>query len=77
MGGAGRFFPDGSPMASDVGMAALTGPRDLAKARDDARRRPAIAARRSWRSIAGEGKTVKPITDVAVDMLQKVGMNSR
>ena len=25
-------------------------------------------------TVAGEGKTVKPITDVAVDMLHKVGM---
>jgi peptide/nickel transport system substrate-binding protein len=67
------FFPIGSPMASDVGMAALTGPRDLAKVRD------ALAAggyhgETVVAIVAGEGKTIKPITDVIVDMLRKVGM---
>jgi peptide/nickel transport system substrate-binding protein len=67
------FFPIGSPMASDIGMAALTGPRDLAKVRDAL----AVAGYREEivvAIVAGEGKTIKPITDVVVDMLQKVGM---
>ena len=29
------IFPPGSPLASDAGMAALTGPRDVAKAKAD------------------------------------------
>ncbi len=69
----GYFCSIGSPMASDVGMAALTGLRDLRKVRD------ALAAA-GYRGetvvaiVAGEGKTAKPITDVVVDMLRKVGM---
>jgi peptide/nickel transport system substrate-binding protein len=67
------FFPIGSAMASDAGMAALTGPRDLAKVSDAL----AAAGYRGETVVAvtaGEGKTIKPITDVYVDMLKKVGM---
>jgi peptide/nickel transport system substrate-binding protein len=66
------FFPVASPMASDVGMTALTGPRDLGKVRKDLEaagyRGEAIVA-----IVPGEGLAQKGMTDVAVDMLRSVG----
>ena len=68
------FFPPSSPMASDAGMAALTGRRDYDKVRRDLR-------------VAGyKGETValmvpqdfpwiKAVSDVAADMMKRVGMN--
>jgi peptide/nickel transport system substrate-binding protein len=69
------FFPPDSPMASSAGMEALTGPRDLNRVRRE------IAAA----GYKGE-RVVMPCTsdypenfrraNVAVDMMQKVGMNA-
>jgi len=67
------FFPISSPMASEAGMAALTGPRDLARARKDMAT-AGYGGAKIVAIVAGEGETLKPITDVAVDMLQKLGM---
>jgi len=68
------FFPAGSPMGNDVGMAVLTGPRDLAKVRKDLE----AAGYRGEKMVviaAGEGMYQKAISDVIVEMLQKVGMS--
>ena len=68
------YFPPVSPLASDAGMAALTGPRDLAAAR---------------RALAGAGydgqkvvllspsdfPTLKALADVTADLLRRLGMN--
>ncbi|MGY4802960.1 ABC transporter substrate-binding protein [Teichococcus aerofrigidensis] len=67
-------FPEGSPMASMAGMAALTGPRD------------SEAARRAVKAAGYRGEKVvmlhptdvvnnNNLTAVATDMLQKVGMS--
>lgn len=67
-------FPEGSPLASDAGMEALTGPRDTE------------AAKRALREAGYNGEKVvmlhptdvvnnNNLTAVATDMLQKVGMN--
>jgi peptide/nickel transport system substrate-binding protein len=68
------FFPPDTPMASDVGLHLLTGPRDLDRARSDIR-----AA-----GYSGEKVTVilpdglwraKIFGEIAGDLLGKVGMN--
>jgi len=67
-------FPEGSPLASDAGMQALTSPRDTE------------AAKRALREAGYNGEKVvmlhptdvvnnNNLTAVATDMLQKVGMN--
>ncbi len=69
----GFFHPDGL-MASDAGMTALTGPRDL----DAVRRAVAEAGYAGERTVV-LGGTDRPIisamSEVAADMLRKVGMN--
>jgi peptide/nickel transport system substrate-binding protein len=68
------FFPAGSPMASDVGMAALTGPHDLGKVRKELE----TAGYRGETIVviaAGEARSQKAISDVSVEMLKKVGMS--
>ncbi len=66
------FFPPASPMASPAGMAALTGPRDMA------------AARAALAPLAGERivligpadyPQVQALTEVAADMLRRLGLN--
>jgi peptide/nickel transport system substrate-binding protein len=68
------YFPPASPMASDVGLAALTGPRDLGKVRKDllaagyrGEKIVLIANVNAW--------TLKVYSDVTADMLRKVGMD--
>lgn len=68
------YFPPGSPMASDVGLTALTGPRDLVRVRNDieaagyrGEKVVVIVPASLWR--------VKMFSEVAADMLRKVGMN--
>ena len=68
------FFPTGSPMASDVGMTALTGPRDLRKVKEDLKA-AGYGGEKIVVIVAGEGLANKGVCDVAVDMLNKVGMN--
>ncbi|UFN49945.1 ABC transporter substrate-binding protein [Roseomonas sp. OT10] len=66
-------FPAGSALASDEGMAALTGPRDLAKAR---------AALQAAGKLGAKVVTLNPadqinnsnLTAVAIDMFRKVGL---
>ncbi len=68
------FFPPAFAMASDVGMSALTGPRDLSQVR----RSLEAAGYRGEKvalMVAVEYSTLKAISDVAADILRKVGMN--
>ena len=68
------FFPPGSPMASDVGLAALTGKRDYAKVQKDLK-----AAGYKGETIVlpvwTDNPPIKGWSDVAAQMFQKVGMN--
>ena len=68
------YFPPDAPMASDVGLATLTGPRDLGKVRRDLQ-----AAGYGGEKIVlitpANALTVKAFSDVAADRLRKVGMN--
>ena len=68
------YFPPVSPLASDAGMASLTGPRDLA------------AARRALAEAGYDGQkvvllspsdfpTLKALADVTADLLRRLGMN--
>ena len=68
------YFPPGSPMASDAGLAALAGPRDLVSVRRDieaagyrGEKVIIIVPASLWR--------VKMFSAVATDMLRMVGMN--
>jgi peptide/nickel transport system substrate-binding protein len=67
-------YPPQSPMATDVGMSVLTGPRDLDKVRRDL-----IAAGYKGERVALMAATdfpiLIPLANVAADMLRKVGMN--
>ena len=68
------FFCPGTPMASDAGMEALTGPRDLAKVK-----RELEAAGYKGEKIVLLAPTdipsAKALADITADMLQKLGMN--
>ena len=68
------FFPPGSPLASDVGMQALEGPRDLDKVK-----KALIAAgyknEKIVVMIASDFPVLNAMGQVGADMLQKVGMN--
>jgi peptide/nickel transport system substrate-binding protein len=68
------FFTPGSPMATDVGMEALNGPRDLAKAKRDLE-----AAGYNGEKLVYLAPTDLPalnaISEVAADMFRKLGVN--
>jgi peptide/nickel transport system substrate-binding protein len=68
------YFPPGSPLASDVGMKVLEGPRDLDKVKKDL-----IAAGYKNEKIvvmvASDFPVLNAMGQVGADMLQKVGMN--
>ncbi len=68
------FFCPGSPMASDAGMAALTGPRDVAKVRGEIE-----AAGYRGERIVLLGPTdiasAKALADITGDMMRKLGLN--
>jgi peptide/nickel transport system substrate-binding protein len=68
------FFPAGTPMASDAGLSAITGPRDLAKVR-----RELTAAGYKGEKVTLLGSTDQPalfqMAQVAADYLTKAGMN--
>ncbi|MBO1077718.1 ABC transporter substrate-binding protein [Roseomonas haemaphysalidis] len=71
--GVGVFCP-GTPMASDTGMATLTGPRDL----DKVRKAIQDAGYKGEKVVMLAGQdvpNVKNACDVAADMMQKVGLN--
>ena len=71
--GVGYFCP-GTPLANDAGMAALTGPRDLAKVRRDLQaagynnERVAIL-------VAMDVPYLRLMGEVTADLLKRVGMN--
>jgi peptide/nickel transport system substrate-binding protein len=68
------FFCPGTPMASGVGTAALTGPRDYAKVKADL----AAAGYKGERVVllaATDFPVLKAMSDVCADMLQKAGLN--
>ena len=68
------FFPPGSPFTSDAGMAALTGPRDVAKVKADI-----IAAGYKGEPVvtlvATDVPTLNAMALVGVDMLKRCGLN--
>ena len=70
---AGVFCP-GTPMASDAGLAPLTGPRDPARVREELKR-----AGYNGEKVVLLAPTdyvfVKAVGDVAADMMARVGMN--
>ncbi len=66
------YFAAGTPMASEVGMAALTGPRDL----DAARRALAAAGYRGERVVVPvptDFPTLKALGDIGADLLKRIG----
>ncbi len=68
------FFPPGSPMANDAGLAPLLGPRDLGKAK--ALLREAGYGNEKIRLIGPTDTVVtKALTEVAADVFQRLGMN--
>ncbi len=71
--GVGFFCPD-TPMASDAGMQALTGPRDLGRVKKELEQ----AGYRGEKVVLLAPQnipTVKAVADVCNDMLKKIGMN--
>ncbi|MBV8913883.1 MAG: ABC transporter substrate-binding protein [Acetobacteraceae bacterium] len=68
------YFPPDSPMASESGLAALTGPRNLLRARDELR----TAGYRGEQVVViipANLSRVRVLSEVAVDLLRKLGMN--
>jgi peptide/nickel transport system substrate-binding protein len=68
------FFSIGSPMATEIGLEVLRGPRDLGKARLDLK----AAGYRGEKIVvitAHEGLINTAMNDVLVDMLKKLGMD--
>jgi peptide/nickel transport system substrate-binding protein len=68
------FFPPGSPLASDVGMQVLEGPRDLNKVKRDL----AAAGYKGEKivvMVASDLPVLNAMGQVGADMLQQVGMN--
>ena len=68
------FFTPGTPMASDAGMQALSGPHDAARSSRDWKR-PATRARGSFISPLTDVPRINAIAEVGADMLRKIGMN--
>jgi peptide/nickel transport system substrate-binding protein len=68
------FFPPGTPMASDAGLAPFTGPRDY-----DAVRRAVQASGYAGEKVVllvpANSLAQKPLGDVAADALHKAGLN--
>ena len=76
VGADAASFPPVSPLASDAGMSALTGKRDYA-----AVTKALEVGRLSGREGGADGRTdqaiLKPLSDVAADMLKRVGDERR
>ena len=68
------FFAPGSPLASDAGLAALTSPRDFPKVKHDLEA-AGYRGEKIVLMVPPEAWAIKLFSDVAADMLQKVGMN--
>lgn len=71
--GVGYFCPD-TPFANDAGMAALTGPRDVAKVRQ-AIQRAGYNGEKIALLAPVDIPTVKALAEVCADMMQKIGLN--
>jgi peptide/nickel transport system substrate-binding protein len=67
------YFPPGTPMASDVGLSSLIGPRDLGRVRSDLQ----AAGYRGEKIVLITSNLwpLKAFSDVAADTLRKVGMD--
>lgn len=68
------FFPPGTPLASDVGMEALTSPRDMEKVKRDL----AAAGYNGERVVliaASDFPSLNALAQVGNDMLRRAGMN--
>ncbi len=68
------FFPPGSPLASEAGMAALTSPRDPAQVRA-ALQRAGYRGEKVALLAATDYPTLKGMSEVAADMMKRVGLN--
>ena len=68
------FFGPGLPMASDAGLAPLTGPRDLDKVKRDLKA-AGYNGERVVLLVPTDYVTLKAMADVAADMMKSVGMN--
>jgi len=71
--GVGMFCPD-TPMASDAGMAALMGPRDLERVKRDVAA-SGYKGERVVLLVPSDFPVLKAMGDVGADMLQKCGLN--
>jgi peptide/nickel transport system substrate-binding protein len=71
--GVGFFCPE-SPMASDAGMEALTGPRDMAAVKR-AVAASGYAGEKAVVPVPSDFPNLRALADVGVDMLQKAGVN--
>jgi peptide/nickel transport system substrate-binding protein len=67
------FFPPGTPLASDAGLSALTGPRDVARAR--AELSGALGNRRVVMIGPADYPQVQAITEVGADLFRRLGAN--
>ncbi len=68
------FFCPGTPMASSVGMEALTSPRDMDKVKRDLKA-AGYNGERVVLMAATDFPVLKAMADVAADMMQRAGMN--
>ena len=68
------FFCPGTPMASSVGMEALTSPRDMNKVKQDLKA-AGYNGERVVLMAATDFPVLKAMADVTADMLQRAGMN--
>jgi len=71
--GVGVFCPD-TPMASDAGMTALTGPRDLSRSKREVEA-SGYNGEKAVVLIASDFPTLKALGDVGADLLKQLGMN--
>ena len=71
--GAGMFTP-GTPLANDAGMAALTGPRDIAGVKR-ALQQAGYNNERVALIVPTDFPNLKAMADVGADMLKRIGMN--
>jgi peptide/nickel transport system substrate-binding protein len=68
------FFAPGTPMASDVALDVLRGPRDMAKVKADLKA-AGYNGEKVVLLVPTNSLAQKPLGDVAADMLQRAGMN--
>ncbi len=66
------FFCPGTPMASDAGMAALTGPRDFDRVRREIKA-AGYGGEKVVLIVAADFPVLKALADVGADMLQQAG----